>query len=223
MTNYSKIIAKRIENYLTEKDIKHSFTEKEGVFAFLLSGCDKMKALSFQMSVYETCFEVSATPLFMPTVKNKVQISLFFHVINILDPSVKPGCFDINPIDGLTRYFIHVDCEGAPEMPSREIIENTVRAAASTFNIFWEDIKTVAYSSTCSGKNAIERAMNAIYRLIHDAYVNSSTDDEELEALIERIIKAQHDEYNEDEDEYSDEDYQVYDRRIFLIGGEIYE
>ena len=157
--NYSKELKATIESALLEDSWNYYFSEKWGIFHFNLS-LENINQIIYMLSVGKKSFTVRAyAPMNVPK-DNPERMRQMKDFITLVNRHVLQGHFELNCETGEILFRAYVDCEEI--VPSTEMIENSIMAAASSFEFYGKGILDILFGDEQADKTFAQCEENGI-------------------------------------------------------------
>lgn len=149
---YSQQIADCIRNFLTEDDWHFTFDENIGVFRFTLNLKSRIKKVDYHIFVSDDEYLVYGVCPIGAESDDSEMIAEMARFVCRANYGLHNGCFELDANDGEIRYKSYVDCE--EQLPSREIIRNSIYVVASMYNRYSSGLLAVVFAGA-SAEEAI--------------------------------------------------------------------
>ena len=156
---YSKEIARAIEEFLIDDDWHFRYDEDKGLFRFDVRLSGKVKSLSYVIDVKEDEYLVYAFPPISPDPEDGQVMATMAEFVCRASYGLINGNFELDFTDGELRYKSFEDCDGGL-VPTREIVKNSIIITASMLDRYSPCILALLFEDA-SAKDAYERHLSA--------------------------------------------------------------
>lgn len=182
---FSRDIAGAIDSFLRNDKWHFSFDESKGLFRFGLAIKGKMKSLDYVIDVKKDEFITYAIAPLSPDEDDSRMMARMCEFITRANYGLKNGCFEMDFEDGELRYRSFVDCEH--QMPSQEVIKNSIYATASTFSRYAPGILDILFTDAIA-KDAVAKCEGGLAEMVRKA-VNESQNSHggEVDEMLSRL------------------------------------
>ncbi len=153
MKEYSREIARVVEDFLINDDWNYSFDEERGLFKFGLSLKSKLKSINYIVDIKPDACIVYATAPVGADAKNREEIMTMAEFICRANYGLKNGCFELDMRDGEIRFKSYIDCDEL--LPNEAIIKNSVYITAMMFDRYAPGITGIIFAGM-DAETAIE-------------------------------------------------------------------
>ena len=166
---YSKEIARAIEEFLIDDDWHFRYDEDKGIFRFDVRLKGKITSLNYVVDVKEDEYLVYAFPPISTDPEDGQVMAVMAEFVCRASYGLINGNFELDFRDGELRYKSFVDCDDGA-IPTRRIIRNSIYCPAMMFERYIPGILAVLFSGA-SAKEAVEsceRGSGSILKALAD-------------------------------------------------------
>ena len=186
--DYNQVLARKIDQFLTDDDWKYTFDEDIGLFRFTFSINSKLKQLLYDIKVNDDEYMVYANCSVGPEKDDKELMTKLAEFFCRANYGLRIGCFEMDMNDGEIRYKVCVDCDGDSE-PTEEIIKNSIIVPAYMFDRYGNGMLEVIFA----GKDPEQAVKDAESDLKEDTNDSDGASedgpDEDVESMIARLTE----------------------------------
>lgn len=142
---YSAEIANAIISFLKEENWKFTFNRENGQFTFGVNLNNKIRAINYQITLYEKDFVVQAFPSIGVDSSDKKMIATMSEFVCCANCGMRNGNFIFDVRDGGIGFKSFVDCAGT--IPTKNIIENSILIPALSFERYGSGILEIIFGN----------------------------------------------------------------------------